>query len=385
MGIFTEYIDQNMDWPTLIKKRKEQLAEISKLRGGRAIITFAAALNKQAPTMISYDDRIHFFDQINNLSGDKIDIILETPGGHAEVVEDLVHYVRSRFSEVAIIIPGYAKSAGTIMAMAGDEILMDSTSALGPIDAQITQNGKNFSAHAFLEGLEKIKKEVDDKQALNRAYVPMLQLLSPGEIQGCENALAFSKKLVTEWLSTYKFKFWDVHSSTGSPVTEDDKKERAKMIAETLCDHSLWLTHGRSITIDDLTGMKLKITDFSKKPDLAEAIRRYYTLLMMSFDTTSIYKIYETPTSQLYRFAIPQNVPVIPQIQNADHVVIELECPNCKNKSKVQANFKKDVKLQEGAVKFPKTNLYICPICKNQINLSGLRGRLESQIKKKVM
>ncbi|MEI6705479.1 MAG: Clp protease ClpP, partial [Deltaproteobacteria bacterium] len=174
MGIFSEYIDQNLDWPTLVNKRKEQLSEISRLRGGRAILTFAAALSKQAPTMIEYDDRIHFIDQISNLSGDKIDIILETPGGYAEVVEDLVHHVRSKFSEVAIIVPGYAKSAGTIMAMAGDEILMDSTSALGPIDAQMSQNNKGFSAHAFLEGLEKIKSEVASTGVLNRAYVPML-------------------------------------------------------------------------------------------------------------------------------------------------------------------------------------------------------------------
>ncbi|MCX6278538.1 MAG: hypothetical protein NT004_10615 [Bacteroidetes bacterium] len=124
MGIFTEYIDQKLDYPTVVSKRKEQLAEISKLRGGRAVLTFAAALTKQAPISINYDDRIHFFDQISNLSGKKIDIILETPGGSAEVVEDLVHHVRSRFSEVGIIIPGYAKSAGTIMAMSADEILL---------------------------------------------------------------------------------------------------------------------------------------------------------------------------------------------------------------------------------------------------------------------
>jgi ClpP class serine protease len=45
--------------------------------------------------------------------------------------------LHGKYSEVAVIIPGYAKSAGTIIAMAGDEILMDSISALGPIDAHL--------------------------------------------------------------------------------------------------------------------------------------------------------------------------------------------------------------------------------------------------------
>lgn len=354
------------------------------MRGGRAILAYAAAIKKaNSPIAIDYDDRKHFFDQIGNLKGDKIDIILETPGGFAEIVEDLVEYTRSIFSEVAIIVPGYAKSAGTIMAMAGDEILMDSTSALGPIDAQISQNNKTFSAHAFLQGLEKIKDEVAAKGVLNRAYVPILQNISIGEIQGCENALDFSKLLVTDWLSKYKFKFWAKHSSTGLPVTEEEKKQRAAEIAKCLCDHGHWLTHGRSISIKDLTDMGLQITDFSKDAELADAIRRYYLLLTLTFDTTSIYKIFETVDSQLYKFEITPGAP-IPQ-QSADFAIIDLECPKCKTKSKIQANLKEGVAMQKDAIGFPKNNLFICPVCNNRMDLSAFRGQIESQTKRKVV
>ena len=117
MGFFTEYLNKNLDFEGLQAERKIQLGRISKARGGRAVMAFCAAMTKQAPIAIDFDDRIHFIDQINNLSGERIDIILETPGGFAEVVEDLVKYIRDRFSEVGIIVPGYAKSAGTIMAM----------------------------------------------------------------------------------------------------------------------------------------------------------------------------------------------------------------------------------------------------------------------------
>ena len=100
-----------------------------------------------------------FSDQLSNLKKDSIDIILETPGGFAEVVEDMVRLIRHRYEKVGIIVPGYCKSAGTIFAMAGDEIFMGPMSALGPIDAQIMFNNKRFSADAFLEGLEKSKKK----------------------------------------------------------------------------------------------------------------------------------------------------------------------------------------------------------------------------------
>lgn len=78
------------------------------------------------------------------------------------------------------------------MTMAADEILMGTASALGPIDAQLTWQGKVFSADALLEGLDKIKDEVAKTNILNKAYIPILQGISPGEIQSARNALKFA-------------------------------------------------------------------------------------------------------------------------------------------------------------------------------------------------
>jgi ClpP class serine protease len=107
-------------------------------------------------------------DQLSNLKGTKLDLILETPGGSGETVEDIVRLLRSKYSDVSLIIPGWAKSAGAIMAMSGDEILMEPASAIGPIDAQMAWQGKVFSADALLEGVDKIKKELE----FGRFYEP---------------------------------------------------------------------------------------------------------------------------------------------------------------------------------------------------------------------
>jgi hypothetical protein len=253
-----------------------------------------------------------------------------------------------------------------------------------PIDAQIIQGGKRFSAHAFLEGLKKIKEEIEKQGHLNRAYIPILQNISPGEIQNCENALSFAETLVTEWLSKYKFKFWKTHSSTGKPVTDDEKKKRAQEIAEILCDHGRWLTHGRSITINDFREMRLQVSDYSQHTDLCDAIRRYYTLLKMSFDTTNIFKIYETPTSQIYRFVTPQ-IGAAPSQQMADMALIDFECPNCKTKTKIQASLEIGQPIQKDAIPFPKDNVFICPGCKVRHDLSTIKMRIESQSKRKII
>ena len=125
MGIYSEYLDSNFNFKQLTAERKKHLKRVADIRGKRAIFTYAAALTKNAAISIIYDDLLPISYQLSNIKEDKIDIIIETPGGSAEIAEDIVKLIRGKFSEVAMIVPGYAKSAGTIMVMAGDEILLE--------------------------------------------------------------------------------------------------------------------------------------------------------------------------------------------------------------------------------------------------------------------
>ena len=273
MGNYSEYLNKLVSFPDIEAERKIMIKRIQKERAGRPVLAMASDIQKgKAPILIDYSDLLPISDQVDFIKGETIDVILETPGGYAEIAEDIINLLRSKFKNIAFIIPGMAKSAGTIMAMGGDEILMDCFSSLGPIDAQMSINGKPISADAFLQGLQKIKEEVKQTGGLNKAYIPILQNIHPGEIQSCENAQNFSSSLVTKWLNTYKFRNWANHSSSGKPVTTSEREQKAKDIAEKLCDHSSWLTHGRSIKIHNLELMGLKITDYGKQPALQDAI-----------------------------------------------------------------------------------------------------------------
>ena len=52
-------------------------------------------------------------------------VILDTPGGVVEVVERMVTAIRSVYEEVTVIVPDRAMSAGTILALSADRIMMD--------------------------------------------------------------------------------------------------------------------------------------------------------------------------------------------------------------------------------------------------------------------
>ena len=386
MGVLGDYLGSLESFEALTAERKKQLAEISKRRG-RDVLVFAADLAKGGGplTSINYSDLLPINDQLENLHGDKLDLILESPGGSGEVAEDIIRLLRERYKEIAVIVPGWAKSAATIMAMAADEILMGPASSLGPIDAQMGWQGKVFSAHALLEGFSKIKQEVVETGQLNKAYIPILQGISPGELQSAQNALDFAKTLVKQWLAKYKFKNWDVHASTGAKVTDADRESRADEIAGRLCNHGEWLTHARSLKIDDLEGMRLRITDFSKDANLAEPIRRYHTLLQMAFSGTNIYKVFETPESQVYRYLGPA-VPPPQQARLGDvPIILDATCPRCTNPLRVQANLGQRRPLQAGCLPFPANNKLKCPACSAEIDLGDTRRQIELQTKKKIV
>jgi len=377
-------MNQRLSFEQMTTERKLQLKKISNLRQ-RDILVYASDMGKSsAPISILPNDLLPFQDQLSYVKSKDVDILLETPGGIAEVVEDMVELIRDKYERVGIIIPGTAKSAGTIFSMAGDEILMGETSSLGPIDAQVPNNGKRFSADAFLDGLEKIKQEVLTTGKLNPAYIPMLQSISPGEIQHCENAQNFSRTLVKNWLSKYKFKYWETHHSTGKIVTQEEKDFRADEIAVKLCKHSDWLTHGRSIRIKDLLDMKLEIYDYRESTEMNDAITKYYTLLKMSFDLTGIYKIFETKDTQIYQSITQQLQPNIDRkmkpVAHADFI-----CPKCSTSYKIQLNLAEKTPLKPGCLSYPHNDIFICPKCQTQTDIRGLRLQLEAQTGLKVV
>ncbi len=383
MGIFSDYLNSLKDYKSIAIERKKQLRRISELRG-HAVLTIASDMGGMsgkvnAPIGIDYNDLLPVADQLDTLEGDKIDVILETPGGQAERAEDIVRLLRNRFSYVCFIVPGAAMSAGTIMVMSGNEILLEPISSLGPIDAQIVVGGKRFSAEAFLEGMNEIKAEVEKTGNLNRAYIPILQGITPADIQACKNLQSFSAKLVSEWLFKWKFQTWETHSTNGQPVTEEVKHKRAEEIAKQLCNHSHWLTHSRSIKLEDLVNMGLKVVNYSEIPDLHDAVRRYYTLLRMGFDSTSMYKLFETPDTQIARHAVPVSN-LKGQKTGFDEIAeIQVTCPNCNHRATIQANIGKTSPLKPGNRPFPDDNLFKCPNCGEDTDISDIRNDIEAQ------
>jgi ClpP class serine protease len=66
-----------------------------------------------------------------------IDLILHTPGGLVLASEQIAYALQAHPAKVTVLVPHYAMSGGTLLALAADEILMDAAAVLGPVDPQL--------------------------------------------------------------------------------------------------------------------------------------------------------------------------------------------------------------------------------------------------------
>lgn len=68
-----------------------------------------------------------------------LDVIIQTPGGDIDAAFNNVKLLRNSSKSINMIIPLYSKSAGTLMCIAGDSIIMTAIAELGPLDTQIRE------------------------------------------------------------------------------------------------------------------------------------------------------------------------------------------------------------------------------------------------------
>ena len=157
-------------------------------------------------------------------------VILDTPGGIVEVVERIVDTIRHAYSAVSVMVPDRAMSAGTLLALSGDEIVMDHYSRLGPIDPQVWRNDRPVPALADLNQFQKLNEKAQQNQ-LTAVEFALIGKLDLGELYEYEQARELTIELLVKWLSRYKFRTWTKTETTGKEVTEATRNERARETA----------------------------------------------------------------------------------------------------------------------------------------------------------
>lgn len=302
--------------------RRQKMKDVATLTG-RPLIVYAANFlsnpNPNAPTSIDRNDKEGFREVLRDLEAAEIDVLLHSPGGQAEAAEAIVKLLRSKKRRIRFIIPNLAQSAATMLAMAGDEILMETDAELGPIDPQfiISKAGDTFTvapAQAIIDQFDAIEKKLSNNPKLLPSWIPILEVYAPSLYQQARNALDLAKALVKEWLASYMF-------------ADMPKKKRGQLaagVARYLSDHNKFKSHGRGLCPGDFqrtSALKaVKVRDLASMPDLQSRVQALYHAISLTFTGTDAVKIFEnTEGKALIRLQrqlaipFPLMIPQMPQ------------------------------------------------------------------------
>lgn len=243
----------------------------------------ADVLTLSGPMRLGLDSRIRDAVEKRTERRDCLWVVLETVGGYVEPVERIVEVMRRHYGRVEFVVPDYAMSAGTILCMSGDAIHMDYFSVLGPIDPQLPRPEKQdyVPALGYLIQYDRLIEDSKERPLTPAEMAYLIEKFDPGELYRYEQERDLSEALLEEWLSKYKFQNWTKTETSGSEVTEEMRRERAREIAETLNDPHEWHSHGRGITMEVLRSrLNLKVDDFGADPTLAGRIKAYHELIV---------------------------------------------------------------------------------------------------------
>lgn len=283
----------------LVPELKRAVAELEAVRK-RPCVCYVANLVRDVPeTSIHAADHLPFSEMVGRIdsSAREVDVFLATPGGSAEQVNLFVEALRPRFDSVDFLVPYKAMSAGTLWALSGDRIWMDSRSFLGPLDPQVpSKDGSYVPAQALLTLLQMIQdqgaKAIAQKQNPPWSLIRLIDQMDQRQLGAAISASKYVVTMAAQYLERHKFKSWVSHSSSGRLVTPDDRRTRAFEVAEELCSHDRWKAHGHAISRDVLTKeLRILIHQPESVPALQRAMRRLWALFYYTFDRAPVTKV----------------------------------------------------------------------------------------------
>lgn len=86
----------------------------------RPLIVYFSQLDQQ----INHTDPDDISEIIQGVEGKSVDLFIQTPGGLVDATEKIISLISHAFDDYRVIVPSWAKSAGTVIALSSDAIVL---------------------------------------------------------------------------------------------------------------------------------------------------------------------------------------------------------------------------------------------------------------------
>lgn len=270
--------------------RKPIIQRLEKTLKGR-VISYTASPFHPFPQIMIQDIPL-FEDLLRSVADANVGyLIINSPGGDGNVAEKMLLMCRQRFPQgFNVIVPDFAKSAATMIALGSDKILMGYLAELGPIDPQLRMAplGEIIPARSFIDGLEIIRKKITEDQDPVQMYYPMMSQIRPEILASCHGALDGALEFAQKWLKKYMLK---------------SNPKQAESVAKWLSEGKKYKSHGKVIDFNEANdALKLNVEKIDPNSELWADIWELYcrsTIWLQQHSNQGAAKLFESESVSL--------------------------------------------------------------------------------------
>ena len=211
-----------------------------KRKGGRHIMIIKHTQGDLFnPSMINQETLKDVTLALNKFKGKSFDLILHTPGGDIFSAIFISRLFKKYPGKIRAIIPLYAMSGGTLLALSCDKLYMSDTACLGPVDPQLGSFFRFGSAKSW-DKILKFKGKKAEDQSISFAHT----------------GKQYTKSIRDHLINSIDF-----------GLSKEDKKTLASFLTSGSVEHA------HPLTKTDLQSFGMPIKNISNKKILEKLIK----------------------------------------------------------------------------------------------------------------
>jgi hypothetical protein len=248
------------------ERAQQVIAQLEETRGRRVIVYW---LTDQA--RVSEAAVIPLYDHLSRIGKQEaIDLVVYTRGGDTEVPWRFVSLIREFCERLGVLVPYRAYSAGTLIAMGADEIVMTPLGVLSPIDPSRTHpllpkregapEAEPISVQDMRHAMQFIREAAGQgtempytPEALAQIFTALFEKIHPLAIGAIEQSYALAKLIGKQCLRTHM-----------DPAKED---AQINAIVDHLCDD--YKSHAYQISRQEARDIGLNVIDAPRATEAA--------------------------------------------------------------------------------------------------------------------
>ncbi|MFA5412641.1 MAG: ATP-dependent Clp protease proteolytic subunit [Candidatus Micrarchaeia archaeon] len=247
----------------VLGKRKEELLVGIKQEG-----TYSEVLHING--QISKDLATLLYEFLNNNTyppDSRVLVSINSAGGDPDATYQIYKLLKSQFTKVDFAVPRFAKSAATLLALSGDNLLMSRVGELGPLDIQLeVSSGFWISGNSVRDSINMINELYSENPEVAKEWLKQLNPIVFSELD--------RKNEITE---EYANKMWNL----------PDKKKAIKALVEK------YPHHGYVIDIDEVQELGFKVEKLEGNKKICDSLMEIVRIDNALAQLGKISKIYE--------------------------------------------------------------------------------------------